>query len=44
MCSQALGDRAYLDMMDAYEHAMGLGGSCESRLAYATGALLALLG
>jgi hypothetical protein len=31
------GDAAYLDMMDAYEHAVGLGGSSESRLAFSTG-------
>lgn len=35
--AQAPGDVAYTEMMDAYQHAVGLGGGMESRLAYATG-------
>ena len=34
---QGVGDLAYLEMMDLYEHAVGLGGSSESRLAFTTG-------
>ncbi|KAF5838215.1 hypothetical protein DUNSADRAFT_3264 [Dunaliella salina] len=36
----APGDAAYLAMMDAYEQAVSLGGSTESRLAFSTAAVL----
>jgi hypothetical protein len=36
---QAVGDLGYCSMLDAHEHALGLGGGPQSRLGYAAGKL-----